>query len=467
MKTAAAEPVSTEELMKLAMFAGEPEETVRWVAGLMHLSRHEPGEVLVEPGDPVTEFGVVLEGELHFGREGDPNDEQVLLPGRAIGVLPFSRLKTASRRVWAVQRTRVARMDPSHLREVVYRAPALAQELVSEMTDRTREATRREESSNRLLALGKLSAGLAHELNNPAAAAVRSSARLREVLTERRRYALAMRPEAIPAKAREIVTALTHQIAECTATPGDLNPLERADLEAEMSDWLESVGAPGDLASGLVDARITVDQVRALPEMLAGEPFVLGLRLLVADHEIYCLSRELEEASRRMSDLVQAMKAYSYMDQNPVAEVDVEKGIDVTLRIFHHQLKHGVSVTREFAGNLPRIRANGSALNQIWTNLIDNALDALETLPAGEPRKLRVRTSLEPGNLLVEIADNGPGIPQEAQSRIYEPFFTTKAVGEGTGLGLDIVQRIVRNHRGTIRFDSRPGATVFQVRLPV
>jgi signal transduction histidine kinase len=139
----------------------------------------------------------------------------------------------------------------------------------------------------------------------------------------------------------------------------------------------------------------------------------------------------------------------------------------VTLRMFQHQLKHGIEVSRQFTQNLPRIRANGSALNQIWTNLIDNAIHAMESLPAGQPKLLRIRTCVEPDGILVEIVDNGPGIPAEVRSRIFDPFFTTKPVGEGTGLGLDIVQRIIRNHKGSIRVESAPGHTVFQVRLPL
>ncbi len=154
------------------------------------------------------------------------------------------------------------------------------------------------------------------------------------------------------------------------------------------------------------------------------------------------------------------------MDQTPLGEVDVEKGIDVTLRMFQHQLKHGFEVRRKFAGNLPKIPANGSELNQIWTNLIDNAIGAMNSVAKGE-KILQVCTALEPGAILVEFMDNGPGIPPEIKGRIFDPFFTTKPVGEGTGLGLDIVQRIVRNHQGTIRLDSRPGHTVFQVRLPL
>jgi len=432
----------------------------------MEVRRFEAGHVLAREGDPVTELQLILEGEIHFGLAGDAT-VAVSGAGKVIGILPFSRMKTSPGRIWVVRPARLAAMDAGHLRELVYRAPIVAQRLVGEMTDRTRAMTRWEESSNRLLALGKLAAGLAHELNNPASAAVRSSARLREVLTERRRYVLALRGEVLSERVREIMSELGDRVTECAATPGGMDALERSDLESDLADWLESASVPGELASGLVDAGISVEQLRPLAGLVTSHILALGLRILVADHEVFCLTRELEEASHRISDLVKAVKSYSYMDHSPVAEVDVEQGIDVTLRMFQHQLKHGVQVSREFAQDLPRIRANGSELNQIWTNLIDNALDAMASLPPDQPKVLRIRTCTEPGEILVEVADSGPGIPVEVQSRIFEPFFTTKAVGEGTGLGLDIVHRIIRNHKGSIRVESSPGRTVFQVRLPL
>ncbi|MCI0627859.1 MAG: ATP-binding protein [Acidobacteria bacterium] len=461
------ERITPEELLQLALFADESLEAVEWIASQMGVRRFEAADVFVREGDPVTEFQVILEGEIHFRRDGDPSANVfVVVSGQAIGVLPFSRMKTWGARGWAVQATKIGAMDVSHLRELVYRAPTLAQRLVSEMTDRTRTFTRMEESSNRLLALGRLAAGLAHELNNPASAAVRSSARLREVLTERYKYVMALRGEVLPERAREIMSDLTQAITECLTTPAGMDALERADLESDLADWLETVGVPCELSAGLVDARVTVAQVRPLALLVSREILALGLRILVADHEIFCLTRELEEASRRISDLVQAVKTYSYMDQSPVAEVDVEQGIDVTLRMFQHQLKHRVHVTRQFDQNLPRIRADGSALNQIWTNLIDNALDAMESLPPEQPKELHVKTCVEREGILVEITDNGPGIPTEVQNRMFEPFFTTKPVGDGTGLGLDIVRRIIRNHKGSIRVESNPGRTMFQVRLP-
>ncbi len=239
----APDQISAEELLQLPLFEGENREAVEWIASQMEVRRYDSGDVMVREGDPAREFVVILEGEIHFRRGGHDN---VLVgsAGEATGVLPFSRMKTWGGRGWAAQATRIAAMDASHLRELVYRAPLLAQRLVAEMTDRTREITRMEEGSNRLLALGKLAAGLAHELNNPASAAVRSSARLRDVLTDRRKHVLAMRGEVIPERAREIMASLGESIIECAATtPGSVDALERADRESELSDWLESAGA--------------------------------------------------------------------------------------------------------------------------------------------------------------------------------------------------------------------------------
>jgi signal transduction histidine kinase len=287
------------------------------------------------------------------------------------------------------------------------------------------------------------------------------------VLTERRKYALAFRSQVIPARAGEIIRDLGNTIAECATPTGSMDALERADRESDLADWLEAAGVSTELSSELSAAGIVPDQLQPLAGLLPSETMEPGLRILVADHEILCLARELEEASRRVADLVHAVKTYSYMDQSPTTEVEVEEGIDATLRMFQYQLKHGVQVSKEFAANLPRIHANGSALNQVWTNLIDNAIDAMANNPPDRPKILTVRTSTEPGAIVVEIGDNGAGIPTDVQNRMFEPFFTTKSVGEGTGLGLDIVQRIVRSHRGAIRVESEPGRTMFQVHLPL
>lgn len=459
--------LTPEELSGFALFADDDPAALEWLAQNLQVRCYESGDIIVKEGSPATEFIVILEGEFHFRRPNDPYSPVfVRSAGQATGVLPFSRLKVIRGRVTAVGSTRIAVMPATELRELVYRAPCLAQKLVSEMTDRTREMAQNEERAGKMLALGKLAAGLAHELNNPASAVVRSAALLRETLTHRRREAIAMRGEVLSPEARNRISTLSESIAECFDHTAKMSALERADSEAELSDWLEQKNLPGELAGDLLGAGISAEKLQPLERLLNPANFARGLRILVDDYQILCLSREIEEASRRISDLVQAVKSYSYMDQTPLSEIDVEQGIDVTLRMFQHQLKHGFDVERRFSGKLPKIPANGSELNQIWTNLIDNAISAMNSVANGK-KVLKVCTSLEPDSVLVEFTDSGPGILPEIQGRIFDPFFTTKPVGEGTGLGLDIVQRIVRNHQGSIHVSSKPGSTAFYVRLPL
>jgi signal transduction histidine kinase len=458
--------VTADELAKIPLFADDDRPALEWLADHFEVRSFEPGEIIIREGSPATHFMVVLEGEFQYRRPSDPYASvYVTSAGQATGVLPFSRMKVIAGRAIAIGHTRIAAMPAGLLRELVYRAPNLAQKLVSTMTDRTREIAQLEERTSKMLALGKLSAGLAHELNNPASAVWRSATLMRDAQNNRRREAIALRTQAFATEAQALLFRLSDSIAECK-TEAIVDALERSDLESELADWLHAKNLPDELASDLVDAGIRAADLAELTSVLTTDQARHGLRILVYDHQILCLTREIEEASRRISDLVQAIKSYSYMDRTPVSEVDVERGIDVTLRMFQHQLKHDFAVKREFAGNLPTVPANGSELNQIWTNLIDNAIGAMNAQPNPE-KTLTVRTALEPDYVLIEITDNGPGIPADIRGKIFEPFFTTKGVGEGTGLGLDIVERIVRSHRGNIRVESRPGLTSFQIRLPL
>jgi signal transduction histidine kinase len=459
--------LTPDELAKIPLFADDDRAALAWLADHFEVVCYESGEIIVQEGSLAKDFIVILEGEMHFRRIGDPYAPVfVRSAGHPTGVLPFSRIKVIGGRGTAVGRTRLAVMPSTQLRELVYRAPNLAQKLVGEMTDRTREMARSEERSAKMLALGKLSAGLAHELNNPASAALRSATLLREALNNRRNETIALHGHVIPAEALALISKLSETIAECDGGASKIDALERSDLEAELADWLRERDFEGQLAGDLIDAGIRAQDLAPLIKLLAHENAQRGMRIMVYDHQILCLTREIEEATRRISDLIQAVKAYSYMDKTPISDVDVEYGIDVTLRMFQHQLKHGFEVKKQFAGDLPKIPANGGELNQIWTNLIDNAIGAMNSQSNGT-KVLTVRTALEPDDVLVEFTDNGPGIPPEIRDRIFEPFFTTKPVGEGTGLGLDIVQRIVHTHQGNIRVNSRPGETSFQVRLPL
>ena len=459
--------LTADQLAQIPLFADDDRAALEWLAGHFQVLSYESGETIVQEGSPAKDFIVVLAGELHYRRSNDPYAPVfVRTVGQPTGVLPFSRMKIVGGRGSAVGPTRIAVMPASELRELVYRAPNLAQKLVGEMTDRTRETARNEERTAKMLALGKLSAGLAHELNNPASAVLRSATLMREAQNARRREAITLRSQLIPPEAQAQMARLSDAIADCGADTNKLDALQRADLASDLADWLAQRNLPDELAGDLIDAGIRLDDLTPLMKLLTPEHSSHGLRILVYDHQILCLTREIEEASHRISDLVQAVKSYSYMDKTPVSEVDVEYGINVTLRMFQHQLKHGFDVKREFAGNLPKIPANGSELNQIWTNVIDNAIGAMNSQPNGG-KTLTVRTVLEPEDVLVEFIDSGPGIPPEIRGKIFEPFFTTKPVGEGTGLGLDIVERIVRNHQGNIHINSRPGHTAFQIRLPL
>lgn len=465
---AVAPKATVEELRRWDLYKDDDDAALQWLADRLEMRTLKPGEVFAKEGEPAAHFMAILDGEVHFRRENDPYTPTFVgAAGQATGILPFSRMKVSRGRGFAAVTSRIGFMHASLLRELVYRAPNLAQKLVAMMTDRTRESTQMDERRSKMLALGKLSAGLAHELNNPASAAVRSSSRLRELLIERRRESVAFRSVLIPVAAVALLNQLNATLEECNSTPGSVDALEIGDRESEIAEWLDSLGiGEGNLAAELAEAGLELPQLEPLEPLISGESMRRGLKILALDAQILCLAREVEEASTRISSLVQAVKQYSYMDRTPVTQVDVEEGIDVTLRMFQHQLKHGYDVKKEFARNLPRVLANGSELNQIWTNLIDNAIDAMAEQPRAT-RVLGVRTVAEPESVLVEISDSGPGIPVEIQGRIFEPFFTTKPVGEGTGLGLDIVQRIIRNHKATMRLDSIPGRTVFQVRLPL
>jgi signal transduction histidine kinase len=463
--TSECKTVTADELAQFDLFKEDSREALEWLAERFEVRCLEAGEQFVKSGQPARELTVLLEGEVQFQSDGDLyGGAFVMHPGSAGGVLPFSRLSVYRGTGVALKPSRMLWMDASYLRELVYRAPCLAEKLVTRMIDRVRDQEQRSERTNKMLALGKLSAGLAHELNNPASALVRSSARLRELLAGRRMHAIALKGEPAPPEAQAMMHGLSETIAEAARNPKPLDDLDRADRADELAQWLELHQLPAEVAGVLADAGVDAEKLAPILPLISRQSLSHGLHIMAADAEEANLSREIDEASRRIANLIKAVKSYSYMDRMPTAEVDVEEGIDVTLTMFQHQLKHDIQVKRLFDGGLPKIRANGGELNQIWTNLIDNAIDAMCDAPE---KVLEIRTRKEGGNVVVEIADSGSGIPKEAQGRVFDAFFTTKPVGKGTGLGLDIVYRIVRSHQGTISFKSSPGRTVFQVRLPV
>jgi signal transduction histidine kinase len=340
--------------------------------------------------------------------------------------------------------------------------PELAQHLVGLMSDRIRETTRREQQRDRLASLGKLSAGLAHELNNPASAAKRATSQLREVLSKIRDASHELGSRDLTAAQRAEIEKVETAFVQSDEAPPD--PLAISDLEEQIDSLLRSHGQNDlwQLAADLARKNVKPEALESLFAILDAGTARAALVRIAASVEVATLLNEIESGTSRISDLVRAIKEYTYMDQTPLQNVDIVKSLETTLTILNHKLKHGVTVERDYQKIPLLVNSFGSELNQVWTNIIDNAIDAMH----GEG-KLKVRVYREDDCVVVEITDNGPGIPDDVRAHIYEPFFTTKGVGEGTGLGLDTVQRIVKKHRGNIQLESAPGQTRFQVWLPI
>src|ERR1700733_2137704 len=451
------------ELLRVAAFADLPDDQITWFLSQSREVSLSPGEIYARQGDPADEMSVVLEGQLEV--RGEISGETIVIPikaGDVTGILPFSRMKQYTIRGRAITASRLLRFPAACFPELVQKMPELTQRLVGLMSDRIREGTRIEQQRDRLAALGKLSAGLAHELNNPASAAKRAASRLRQTLKRIKDASHDLgRREITPAQRSELEKLETSLLQNEDPPP---DPLTISDLEEQLDASLRKHGISDlwQLAADLARKNVKPEVLESLFSTLGDDTARAALVRIAASLEIWTMLAEIESSTSRISDLVLAIKEYTYMDQSPVQNVDIVKSLETTLTILNHKLKHGVDVKRDYQKIPLMVNSFGSELNQVWTNIIDNAIGAM-----GGKGELRVRTYREDDCVVVEIGDNGPGIPPDVKPHIFEPFFTTKGVGEGTGLGLDTVQRIVKKHRGNIQVTSMPGDTRFQVWLPL
>ena len=445
------------------------EERLRWLAERAEHRVLEAGETLFAEGDAATELHFFLTGALQGMRTVDGHEEAVFSHREYsfVGAIPLLSQSPYPGTSRASGRTDVLALSAEHFDELLRDEPEVRRDVFSVFGPVMQRWEQARGQREKLAALGSLSAGLAHELNNPASAAGRAAEALSQALAEVQDGVGRLAAHGVGSEALGELASIAARARAIAAASDDIDALDRSDREEELADALRAHGVedPWDLAADLVATGVDRACAEQVAAAVGEEAAADALSWVAAGARADALGREVAEATSRIAALVRAVKEYTYVDQAPTQDVDVHRGLKTTLTVLGHKLKKGdVRVVWEADKALPPIHAYGSELNQVWTNLIDNAIDAVE----GDGT-ITVRTTCDgTAGIVVQIEDDGPGIPEDAQTRIFEPFFTTKDVGEGTGLGLDVAYRIVVNrHQGDLQVESRPGRTVFTVRLPV
>ncbi len=463
-----ANPTPVEEIAaaldRIGPLSGLPFEDRLWLASHGEEVVAEAGSVLFEDGAPADRMMLILKGEIHVRRQqGGPMSLFIGRTGQMTGLLPFSRMKTYGGQGFAVSHVWALLIHKSLFPEMLEAIPTMGQRAVGTLLDRVREVTRIEQQAEKLSALNKLAGNLAHELNNPASAAQRAASSLvSELRANRQNRFKLVNLRLTEAQIRGIQDWEQRILSRRMPLEGT-NVAELISREEALRDWLNALPSESswEIAAQLNEQGVTVTDLENLRAFLEPKETAVALQFFARFLRTSRSVDTLLNSTDRIFDLISAVKAYSYMDRAPILEVDVPAGLDATLQMMHSRMNN-VTVERDYEPNLPHISAYGSELNQVWTAIIENALDAL-----GNHGILRIACRLEGEMLLVEIWDTGPGIPADLQDRIFEPFFTTKAPGQGLGLGLDNAMRIVRKHRGHISVKSEPGSTCFRIRLPL
>jgi signal transduction histidine kinase len=440
-----------------------PREELAWLAAhgsLRHLNR---GDVLTAKGRTVEGLYVVLSGRISIFVDRGTGLQKMVewKPGDVTGFLPYSRLTSPPGDTIAQEPMEILSLHRDQVPDMIQACPTITSILVHTMLDRARMFTSSDLHDEKMLSLGKLSAGLAHELNNPASAIERSATLLEDKLDDGER---ATRLFAGARLTEAQLTAVDRFRESChVKVHGVPSPIEQAEREEGIADWLEAHDVDTGIADAIAETPTTIESLDRLSTAIDGPALEAVLRWTAAACSVRSLASEIQDAATRISGLVLAIKGFTHMDQATVAEpVDLVQSLGNTVAVLRSKARNrSASIAVELEPNLPRVRGFGGELNQIWVNLIDNALDAI-------PKEGRVEVlASQVGNrVLVRIVDNGPGIPSDIRDRIFDPFFTTKPMGLGTGLGLDIVRRLIRHNDGEIAVDSRPGRTEFRVLLP-
>ena len=452
-----------ERLARHCALGPAPASEREWLAEHGVLRTLAAGEVVIPKATRVTDLHVYLSGHLVIRVDRGAGSHKIIewRGGDVGGVLPYSRGASPPNDAVAEEELDVLLVDRKWFPELIRECPSITAILVHSMLDRARQFTSSDLRDEKLLSLGRLAAGLAHELNNPASAAVRGAKTLAESQATAEDAARRLGAAGLSDAQLAVIDAVREQ---CRAPGPTLSPLERADREDAIAVWLAAHGASERCAEALAETGLALDALDRLAAEIRGDAFDAALRWIAAGCAVRTLTSAIETSASRIHELVNAVKGFTYMDHAPTAEaVDIRRGLADTLTMLAAKTRgKSVAVTMDLPADLPPVHGVGAELNQVWMNLVDNALDAV-----GVGGHVEVTAGAELGRVVVRVVDDGPGIPEAIRDRIFEPFFTTKGVGEGSGLGLDIVRRLLQRHEGEVEVESRPGRTEFRVRLPV
>lgn len=450
-----------DRLAALSIFEEVPRPEIEWLAARGE-SRTLPVGSPLRDASPADEMLIVLSGRLalYVPKAGGSRKLMEGVPGQVVGTMPYSRFQRVAGTVLVEEPATLFALHQRHFATMIQDAPALTTALVHYMLDRARAFRTAQLNDERLESLSRLASGFAHELNNPASAASRTAQLLSGLVGEEERAARDLAAARLSDDHLAALDAVRH---ECGRSARPRTALETADREDEIAEWLTRHGQPSTVAEALAASDLTMAGLDRLAGTLPPEAIGAAVRWIASGCASRLASRQIETATRRIHDLVEAVKGFTFMDHAGVPEpVDVARGLADTLAMLEGKARaKSATVQLETAENLPRVEGFGSEINQVWQKLVDNALDAV-----GSQGRVTITATTREGSIIVRVADDGPGIPEEIRARVFDPFFTTKPVGQGAGLGLDMARRIVHLHRGDIEFNSKPGHTVFRVRLP-